>query len=106
MALITLPLRRNDRVCLLTAFAAGFAAIAELSLPRMKALCTAQGYELRALRIDACERPGAWIKIAPIRAALQDSFDWLVWFDIDVLVVRTGEDIRADLGKRADLYMA
>jgi hypothetical protein len=104
--LLTELWRRPEVVCLLTAFDSAYQAIADLSLPRMQALCSAHGYVFRPARIDTSERPGGWLKIAPIRAALAGGFDWVVWFDIDALVLRTDEDLRLALRGGGDLLMS
>lgn len=65
----------------------------------------AHDYEFRAIQRDDCERKGGWIKIEPIMATLVAQFDYLLWMDIDALVVRKDVDIREELSQGADLQM-
>jgi hypothetical protein len=93
-------------VCLLTAYNSAYDAFAALTIPRMQAYANRYGYVFRAIRSDDCERRGGWIKIAPIRAALAEQFDYVFWIDADALIVRQDIDIAAAMHGQADLQMA
>ena len=101
-----LPWRRKERICLITAHDSRFEALARLSGPRMTAICEAQDYELRSIKVDDCSRKGGWLKIGPIRQALEEQFDWLLWVDADALFLRADEDIRAEIRDDVDIQMA
>lgn len=101
-----LPWRRKERICLVTAYDSRFEPIARLSVPRMKAICEAQGYELRSIKSDGCPRRGGWLKIEPIRQTLEEPFDWLLWIDADALFLRTDNDIRDEIRANVDIQMA
>jgi nucleotide-diphospho-sugar transferase len=92
-------------VCLVTAYDQAYAACAALTVPRMRAFSTLHGYELRALRREACARPGGWIKIEPILEALEDDFDFVFWMDADALIIRRDVDVRTAAIDGADLMM-
>ena len=96
----------KPRICLLTAYTSSFAPLAGLTVPRLQALADRHGYCMRAIKRDDCERGRAWIKVEPIRAALSDDFDAILWIDVDALVVRFEKDIRRELRDDASLHMA
>ena len=83
--------RRQERIGLVTAYDSGFKTIVDLTLPRMKAICEEQGYELRAMQAAGCGRRAGWLKIRPILEALAQPFDWVLWIDADVLILRTDQ---------------
>jgi hypothetical protein len=95
----------KPRVRLLTAYNNAFAPIAVLTLPRMKALADANGYEFRAVTREDCERPAGWIKIEPILDALAADFDFVFWLDADAVVLRSDMDVRTAVSGAKDLYM-
>jgi hypothetical protein len=92
-------------VCLLTAYNSRYKDVAAITLGRMQALADAHDYSFRAIRRDDCDRQGGWIKIEPIVAALETDFDFILWVDIDALVVRKDLDIRDAVRDAADLQM-
>ena len=96
----------NSTVCLLTSYTSTYSAFAALSIPHMKDYAGRHGYEFRAVQNDDCDRKGGWIKIEPIREALAAAFDFILWMDIDALVVRKDVDIRIAQKPGADLHMA
>jgi hypothetical protein len=93
-------------VCLLTAYDSNYRALAALAVPSMARLSQAHGYALRALTRDGAARRGGWIKIEPIREALSESFDYILWIDIDTIVARTDLDIRNIMQSSVELHMA
>jgi hypothetical protein len=72
----------------------------------MKEYAGRHGYEFRVIQRDDCDRKRGWIKIEPIRAALAAGFDFVLWMDIDTLVIRKDVDIRIAAKPGADLHMA
>jgi hypothetical protein len=92
-------------VCLLTAYNAGFRSIAEVTVPRMRALADSHDYHFRAIKRDDCSRRGGWIKIEPICAALAENFDFVFWIDTDALILRHDIDVRTAAVEGADLHM-
>ena len=47
-----------------------------------------------------------WLKIEVIRAALDDNYDFVLWMDVDAVVLRNDVDIRSAAVDAADLHMA
>ncbi|MCK1652148.1 hypothetical protein IVA88_11965 [Bradyrhizobium sp. 149] len=55
---------------------------------------------------DDWERPRGWIKIEAIRAVLEDNFDFVLWVDVDAIVLRRDVDVRTVAIDGASLQMA
>ncbi len=72
----------------------------------MQAFAEAHGYERRFIHGDHWKRPRGWLKIEAIRAALDDNFDFVLWMDIDAIVLRYDVDIRTAAVDDAHLHMA
>lgn len=98
-------MRRRQRVCVLTAYNSRMQAIAAFTVPRMHAFAQTQGYEVRAISAEDWQRQRGWIKIEAVLAALDDDFDFILWVDIDALIVRRDVDVRAAAVDGADLHM-
>lgn len=82
------------RCCIVTAYRRSeYAALAELTLPRMQAFATRHGHELRVHRMEDTHLDRAWMKVPPILDALQGDFEFVVWLDIDALILRLDRDI-------------
>jgi galactosyl transferase GMA12/MNN10 family len=109
-ALITVqlvwPFHKRARILLLTAYDAGFVDIASLSIPRMMRYAKRHNLSFRAVTDSASERPGSWIKVPPIRAALNEKFDYVWWIDADALLLRDDIDIRSAIIPTADLLLS
>jgi len=92
------------RCCIVTAYQGErFARIAALTLPRMEAYAARHGYELIVHEKDGSEFSNSWMKIPAIISALRGGFDFVVWLDIDALILRTDRDILDDAQPAADL---
>lgn len=98
-------LGRRPRVCLLTAYDASYEPIAKLSSPGMHRLATVQGYDFKPVCVMECDRPGGWLKIAPILDCLNSGYDWVLWLDADVIVRRLDQDVRQCATRGGDLFM-
>ncbi len=96
----------KSSVCLLTACDSAQKPLADFTIPRMKAFAAAHGYQQRFVHGDNWKRPRGWLKIEVIRAALQDNFDFVLWMDIDAIVLRNDVDVRTAAANAADLHMA
>jgi hypothetical protein len=72
----------------------------------MKAFAATHGYEQRFIHGDNWKRPRGWLKIEAIRAALEDGFDFILWMDVDAIVLRNDVDVRTAAVDGADLHMA
>jgi hypothetical protein len=72
----------------------------------MKAFAATHGYEQRFIHGDNWKRPRGWLKIEAIRAALEDSSDFVLWIDVDAIVLRNDVDVRTAAVDGADLHMA
>ncbi|MGL5166518.1 MAG: hypothetical protein ACRC9K_11585 [Afipia sp.] len=48
----------------------------------------------------------AWMKVPPILDALQDNFEFVVWFDIDALILRLDRDILDEAKPGTDLLVS
>ena len=93
-------------VCLLTACDSVQRSLADFTIPRMKAFAATHGYEQRFVHGNAWKRPRGWLRIEVIRAALEDSFDFVLWMDVDAIVLRKDVDVRTVAVDDADLHMA
>jgi hypothetical protein len=93
-------------VCLLTAYDSVQQPLAALTVPRMQAFAEAHGYEKRVIHGDNWKRPRGWLKIEVIRAALEDDFDFVLWMDVDAIVLRNDVDVRTAAVDDAHLHMA
>lgn len=96
----------KSSVCLLTACDSVQQPLADLTIPRMKAFAATHGYEQRFIHGDNWKRPRGWLKIEAIRAALEDGFDFILWMDVDAIVLRNDVDVRTAAVDGADLHMA
>jgi hypothetical protein len=72
----------------------------------MKAFAAAHGYRQRFVHGNDWKRPRGWLKIEVIRAALEDNFDFVLWMDVDAIVLRNDVDVRTVAADTADLHMA
>jgi hypothetical protein len=92
-------------VCALTAYTPDFSDTAAIAVPHIRDYAARQGYECRVLE-RTCERKAGWVKIEPIRVALSDGFDFVLWLDADVLVIRKDADVREAADDAVDIQMA
>ncbi len=76
-----------ERVTVLTAYDAGYAAVGEISRANKEAYCARHGYRF-VCRTDGFDtsRPPAWSKVRFIREELAKS-EWVCWSDADALVM-------------------
>lgn len=96
-----------SRGCIVTAYLGDdFAQLAALTLPRMEAFAARHGYELIVHKPDGSGFTDSWMKVPAIISALQSGFDFVLWLDIDVLILRTDRDILEDAQPGADLLVA
>ncbi|WP_441234125.1 putative nucleotide-diphospho-sugar transferase [Bradyrhizobium sp. 930_D9_N1_4] len=93
-------------LCLLTAYDSVQQPLAAFTVPRMQAFAQAHGYECRVVHGDDWKRPRGWLKVEVIQAALEDDFDFILWMDVDAVVLRNDVDIRTAAVDGADLHMA
>ncbi len=92
------------RCCLVTAYhGEDFAKIAALTLPRMETYAARHGYGLTVHKPDGSGLANSWMKIPAIISALHSDFDFVLWLDIDALILRTDCDIVEDAQPGADL---
>lgn len=96
----------KSSVSLLTACDSVQRPLADFTIPRMEAFAAAQGYQQRFVHGNDWKRPRGWLKIEVIRAALEDNFDFVLWMDVDAVVLRNDVDIRTAAVDAADLHMA
>lgn len=95
------------RCCIVTAYQGDeFAKLATLTLPRMEAFAARHGYELIVHPPDGAGFTDSWMKIPAIISALQCGFDFVLWLDIDALILRTDRDILEDAQPGADLLVS
>jgi hypothetical protein len=99
------PMKRQT-VLLLTAYDQSFADLASLTLPRMRAYAERNKCEFRAITEIDSSRPGGWLKIPPIRQALSEGFDFILWIDADALLIRNDVDIRDEVRPNHDLSLS
>lgn len=93
-----------SRCCIVTAYRGdGFAQIAALTLPRMEAYAARHGYELIVHKPDGSGFSNSWMKIPAIISALRSGFDFILWLDIDALILRTDRDILQEVQPGIDL---
>src|SRR6266702_1531010 len=93
-------------LCLLTAYDSVQQPLAAITIPRMQAFAETHGYEKRVIHGDSWKRPRGWLKIEVIRAALEDNFDFVLWMDVDAIVLRNDIDVRTAAVDEAHLHMA
>lgn len=95
------------RCCVVTAYrSSDYAELAALSLPRMQAFAERYGHDLRVHRLERSDLDRAWMKIPPILEALDGNFEFVVWFDIDALILRFDRDILDAARPDADLMIS
>jgi hypothetical protein len=94
------------RVCLTTAFDAGYAAMGAVCEESLAAYAAAQGLELKVVRGVVPDRPPAWTKIRVIADLFMDGCDFVLWVDTDAVIVRHDIDIRGEIEDGKDLYLA
>ena len=95
------------RCCIVTAYRGGdFAEVAELTLPRLEKYAARHGHELRIHRMEDTSLDRAWMKVPPIREALDGDFEFVVWLDIDTLILQLDRDILDAARPGADLLMS
>lgn len=95
------------RCCIVTAYQGDdFAELATLTLPRMKTFAARHGHELIVHRPGGSSFTDSWMKIPAIISALQGGFDFVLWLDIDALILRTDRDILEDAQPGADLLVS
>jgi hypothetical protein len=95
-----------QRICLLTAYDAKYEPIAAITVPQMRAFAERHSYEFRIVEFERCDHRNPWLKIDAIRASLREYFDFIVWLDVDALILRFDVDVRSVLPNGADLFMA
>jgi hypothetical protein len=93
-------------LCLLTACDFAQQSLAAHTVPRMRAFADTHGYEPRFISGNDWRRPRGWLKIEAIRSALERDFDFLLWLDIDAIVLRTDVDVTTAAIDEASLHMA
>jgi hypothetical protein len=93
-------------LCLLTACDSAQQPLAAYTVPRMRTFADTHGYEPRFIHGNDWQRPRGWLKIEAIRSALECDFDFVLWLDIDAIVLRSEVDIRAAAISDASLHMA
>lgn len=76
-----------ERVTVLTAYDAGYAAVGDVSRANKTAYCARHGYRF-VCRTDGFDpdRPSSWSKVPFIRAELAAA-EWVFWTDADALVM-------------------
>lgn len=90
--------------CIVTAYQGDdFAKIAALTLPRMEAYAARHGYELIVHKPDGPGFSNSWMKIPAIISALRSDCDFVLWLDIDALILRTDRDILQEVQPGIDL---
>lgn len=95
------------RCCIVTAYHGDdFTKLATLTLPGMEAFAARHGYELIVHRPDGSGFTDSWMKVPAIISALQGGFDFVLWLDIDALILRTDRDILKDAQPGADLLVS
>lgn len=95
------------RCCIVTAYRRReYAALAKLTLPRMEAFAARHGHDLRIHQLEDTDLDRAWMKIPPILDALDSDFEFVVWLDIDALIVRLDRDILDAARPGIDLLMS
>jgi hypothetical protein len=95
------------RCCIVTAYRnSEYAALAQLTLPRMQAFAARHGHELRVHRMEDTHLDRAWMKVPPILDALQGDFEFVVWLDIDALILRLDRDILDEAQPGIDLLVS
>ncbi len=95
------------RCCIVTAYHGDdFAKLAALTLPRMEAFAARHGHELIVHKSDGSGFADSWMKIPAILSALRDGFDFVLWLDIDALILRTDRDFLEDVQPGIDLLIS
>lgn len=95
------------RCCIVTAYRRSeYAALAKLTLPRMQAFAARHGHDLRIHRLEDTDLDRAWMKVPPILDALDSDFEFVVWLDIDALILRLDRDILDAARPGIDLLMS
>ncbi len=96
-----------SRCCIVTAYQGDdFAKLAALTLPRMEAFAARHGHELVVHKLDGSGFTNSWMKIPAIISALRSGFDFVLWLDIDALILRTDRDILEDVQPGIDLLVS
>lgn len=95
----------NSTVCVLTAYTSTMADMAALSVPHMREYASRHKYDFLAIERDDCSRRGTWVKIETIRETLAAGFNFILWLDVDILVIRKDMDVRSAVQRDADLHM-
>lgn len=92
------------RCCLVTAYQGDDCAeIAALTLPRMEAYAARHDYTLTVHKPDGPDVSNSRMKIEAIISALHSDLDFVVWLDIDALILRTDRDIVEEAQPGTDL---
>lgn len=95
------------RCCIVTAYRRSeYAALADLTLPRMQAFAARHGYDLRVHQPEETHLDRAWMKIPPILDALDSDYEFVVWLDIDALILRLDRNILDAARPGIDLLMS
>lgn len=96
-----------SRCCIVTAYQGDdFAKLAALTLPRMETFAARHGHELVVHKLDGSGFTNSWMKIPAIISALRSGFDFVLWLDIDALILRTDRDFLEDVQPGIDLLVS
>lgn len=89
--------------CVITCWTRDLRDIAQITLPEMQRYCTKHGFDINFSELDSGDR--GYVKTKPIIDALQSNYDYIIWIDIDILIV--GENnILDDINHKHDIYMS
>jgi hypothetical protein len=93
------------RAELLTGFDDGYAPVAKLTVPAMRAYADRHGITFTVERFLPSERATSWLKIPAIRNALGRGSDPVIWIDADALIVRPTHDLRSGLDPTKEFFI-
>lgn len=72
----------------------------------MQAFAARHRHDLRVHRMEDTDLDRAWMKVPPILDALQSDFEFVIWFDIDALILRLDRDILDEARPGTDLLVS
>lgn len=93
----------NSRGALLTAYDRSYQSFADRALPGFRKLAAFSAIDLKVITEIPKDRPAVWQKLRFIDQLFEEGYDFVLWVDIDCLVVRL-ENVRSVIRDHKDFY--
>lgn len=86
----------------------GMEALSNLTTPNHQAYCKRHSIKYHLVGVDEIDRnyETAWSKLASIREALIDGWNWVIWVDADAIFTNISHDILEHVDHHHDLFMS